>query len=76
MMNRKEKIELLRGIEAGEVCINELSPSVIQEWYYDEIKDTYESGVTKEIIEGKEFREKNKPNRRTPKRLLIGMDAM
>ena len=75
-MNRNDKINLLKGIAKGERSINEIEPKEIKEWYYDDKTDTYFQNINSEVITGKEFRERYKANKRTPKHLLIGMDAI
>ena len=75
-MNRKQKIDFLIGIANGELSLNDLEPKEINEWYYDDKTDTYFQNINSEVITGKEFRERYKPSKRTPKRFLIGMDAI
>lgn len=75
-MDRKQKIELLKGIASGSRSIEETMPQsvVVRYLSYNIAEDAYHEYLTGEIIPGKVYREKHKRLLKNPNRILIGMD--
>ena len=69
-MDRKQKIELLKGIATGSRSIEETMPQsvVVRYLSYNISEDAYHEYLTGEIIPGKVYREKHKRLLKNPGR--------